>query len=76
MLKKWKQFLSESKLRIFDFDDTLVKTDARVIVTYPDGKEESLTPGEYAVHEIDEENEYDFSQFEQSNNLEMKMYLF
>lgn len=67
MFKKWKQFLSESKLRIFDFDDTLVKTDARVIVAYPDGREESLTPGEYAVHEIDQENEYDFSQFEESN---------
>ena len=62
--KKWNSFLGESKLRIFDFDDTLVKTDARVEVTYPDGRKESLTPGEYAVHDIDEENEYDFSEFE------------
>jgi FMN phosphatase YigB (HAD superfamily) len=65
--KKWNFFLKESKLRIFDFDDTLVKTDARVRVTYPNGEEESLTPGEYAVHDIDEKNEYDFSQFEKPN---------
>tara|TARA_R110000824_G_scaffold69991_1_gene180035 strand:- start:22 stop:582 length:561 start_codon:yes stop_codon:yes gene_type:complete len=64
MNKKWKAFLTESKLRIFDFDDTLVKTDAKITVTLPDGREEHLTPGEYAVHEIDEENQYDFSEFE------------
>ena len=65
MNAKWKSFLNESKLRIFDFDDTLVKTDAKVTVTYPDGKTKDLTPGEYATHDIDEENEYDFSEFEQ-----------
>ena len=64
MNAKWNSFLNESKLRIFDFDDTLVKTDAKVKITYPSGKSEELTPGEYAVHDIDEENEYDFSEFD------------
>ena len=64
MYKEWKAFLTESKLRIFDFDDTLVKTDAKITVIQPDGREVYLTPGEYAVHDIDEENQYDFSEFE------------
>ena len=32
-LDKWNHFLNESKLRVFDFDDTLAVTDADVIVT-------------------------------------------
>ena len=60
MNEKWTKFLAETKLRVFDFDDTLVKTDAKVKVTNPDGNVEELTPGEYAVHDIDEENDYDF----------------
>ena len=66
MNKKWKSFLNETKLRVFDFDDTLVKTDAKVKVTYPDGRVESLSPAEYAVHDIDEENDYDFEEFDRS----------
>ena len=49
--KKWKNFLSESKLRVFDFDDTLVKTDATVKLTRPDGTKEELTPGEFSHKE-------------------------
>lgn len=67
MNKRWTKFLTESKLRIFDFDDTLVKTDATIKVTDPDGKTTSMTPGEFAVHEIDDSNQYDFSEFEQAN---------
>ena len=60
---KWKAFLSESKLRVFDFDDTLVKTDATVGVTYQDGTSERLTPGEFSIHKMNEKNKYDFSEF-------------
>ena len=63
MNNKWKKFIFETKLRVFDFDDTLVKTDATVRVLYPDGRKETLTPGEFSVHEMDDENEYDFSDF-------------
>jgi len=52
--KKWKNFLNESKLRIFDFDDTLVKTDAMVRVD---------TPDEFSQHEMSDQNVYDFSDF-------------
>ena len=63
--EKWKGFINESKLRIFDFDDTLVKSQSKVKVTKPDGTTEELTPGEYAIEGEDPENEYDFSEFEE-----------
>ncbi len=62
-VEKWKAFLSESKLRVFDFDDTLVKTDATVGITYEDGTSNRLTPAEFSVHKMDEKNKYDFSEF-------------
>jgi hypothetical protein len=50
-LDKWNHYLNESKLRVFDFDDTLAVTDADVTVTRPDGTEFKLKPSEYAVYE-------------------------
>ena len=67
MNDRWTTFLSESKLRVFDFDDTLVKTDAVIRVKDPEGKEFTLTPGEFAQHKLDDSNQYDFSEFEQAN---------
>ena len=67
MNERWKEFLVESKLRVFDFDDTLVKTDAKVKVTDPEGKTQTMTPAEFADHDVDENNTYDFSEFEQQN---------
>ena len=56
MNDQWTEFLAESKLRIFDFDDTLVKTDATIKVTDPDGKTISMTPAEFATHELNDSN--------------------
>jgi len=50
-LDTWNHFLNESKLRVFDFDDTLAVTDADVFVTRADGTEFRLSPSEYAVYE-------------------------
>ena len=63
--EKWRGFISESKLRVFDFDDTLVKSQSKIKITRPDGSIEELTPGEYAIEGEDPENEYDFSEFEE-----------
>jgi hypothetical protein len=54
----------EKKLRIFDFDDTLVKTKSNIYIKHRDGKESKLTPGEYAVYEPKEGDKFDFSDFE------------
>ena len=52
------------KLRVFDFDDTLVKTKSHIYVKHGDGKESKLTPGEYAVYEPKSDDQFDFSDFE------------
>ena len=52
------------KLRVFDFDDTLVKTKSHIYVKHKDGKESKLTPGEYAVYEPKPDDQFDFSDFQ------------
>ena len=58
------QEAGEKKLRIFDFDDTLVKTKSHIYITHKDGKKSTLTPGEYAIYEPKEGDQFDFSDFE------------
>jgi hypothetical protein len=58
------QEAGEKKLRIFDFDDTLVKTKSNIYIKHKDGKESKLTPGEYAIYEPKEGDDFDFSDFE------------
>jgi hypothetical protein len=66
--EKWKGFINESKLRVFDFDDTLVRSQSKIKVTHPDGSVEHLTSAEYASQGENPENEYDFSDFEEVIN--------
>ena len=58
------QEAGEKKLRIFDFDDTLVKTKSNIYIKHKDGKESKLTPGEYAIYEPKKGDQFDFSDFE------------
>jgi phosphoglycolate phosphatase-like HAD superfamily hydrolase len=58
------QELSGKKLRVFDFDDTLVQTKSNIYITHKDGKKSTLTPGEYAVYEPKNGDKFDFSDFE------------
>lgn len=51
------------KLRVFDFDDTLVKTGSMIHVTNEAGENFDLTPGEYAVYEPLPGDEFDYSDF-------------
>jgi len=62
------QVLSErrrdvKKLRVFDFDDTLVKTGSMIHVTNGAGDKFDLTPGEYAVYEPQPGDDFDYSDF-------------
>ena len=54
----------DKKLRVFDFDDTLVKTKSHIHIIHKDGKNSKLTPGEYAIYEPKEGDKFDFSDFE------------
>lgn len=63
----------EKKLRIFDFDDTLVKTKSFIFVTHRDGKKSKLSPGEYAVYNPKQGDQFDFSDFNNVNQPEQIM---
>ena len=53
----------EKKLRVFDFDDTLVHVDATIHITHEDGTKSGLTPAEYAVYVPKEGDTFNFSEF-------------
>ncbi len=60
-----KEVIRESKkLRILDFDDTLVKTNSYVYVTHSNGKTSKLTPGEYAKYKPKKGDDFDYSDFD------------
>jgi len=61
-------FVESKKLRIFDFDDTLVKTNSFIYVTHKDGKTSKLSPGEYAVYKERPGDKFDFKDFQQVTN--------
>ena len=51
-------------LHIFDFDDTLVKSDALVKISHHDNTTSELTSEEFASYTPVENDQYDFSEFE------------
>ena len=53
-------FVESKRLRVFDFDDTLVKTTSFIYITHSDGKKSKLTPGQYAVYNERPGDVYDF----------------
>ena len=55
------------KLRVFDYDDTLVKTSSFIYITNGD-KKTKLTPGQYAIYNEKPGDEFDYSDFESVNN--------
>ena len=61
-------FTESKKLRIFDFDDTLVKTTSFIYVTHKDGKKSKLTPGQYAVYKERPGDVFDYSDFQKVTN--------
>jgi hypothetical protein len=58
-------FTENKNLRIFDFDDTLVKTNSYIYVTHSNGMKSKLTPGQYAVYSEKPGDVYNFKDFEQ-----------
>jgi len=59
---------SNNKLRIFDFDDTLVKSDSKIKVVSKIRGEFLLTPKEYVFYEKKHDDEFDYSEFLQLIN--------
>jgi len=50
-------------LVVFDFDDTLFHSGARVIVQKPDGRQQYLSTHEYAIYTPEPDDEFDYSEF-------------
>lgn len=61
-------FVENKKLRVFDFDDVLVKTDSYIYITHSNGKKSKLTPGQYAVYKPKAGDEFDYSDFQNVKN--------
>ncbi len=59
---KLKSLILEKKLRVFDFDDTLVKSNSKIYVINK-GKRKTLTTGEYAIYKSKPGDKFDFSDF-------------
>jgi hypothetical protein len=56
------------KIRVFDFDDTLARTNSNILYTLPDGKSGKITPAIFAAEAGRMESEgavWDFSEFSQ-----------
>ena len=70
LLEKWNKFLNESKLAVFDFDDTLAVSDSKIILTKASGEVIEMTPAEYNVYAPEEGDSFDYSQFEDIINPE------
>jgi hypothetical protein len=72
-----REILSENKLRVFDFDDTLAVTDSMIILTKATGEQIKQTPGEWATYTPEPGDEFDYSEFagELMNPREIKDYM-
>ena len=68
LFENWRKYITESKLRVFDFDDTLAKSDSKIHITTDTGEKIVMTPAEYATHTQNANYEYDFSEFSQVFN--------
>ena len=62
--------LLERKLRVFDFDDTIVSTQSKIHTTFENGKKKSLTPAEYANYfpKRKKGDKFDYSDFKKITN--------
>ena len=72
LLENWREYLSDNKakpkLRVFNFDDTIAKSDSNIHITTDTGEKITMDPGEYATHTMNPDYEYDFSEFDEVIN--------
>jgi hypothetical protein len=55
----------DTRLFIFDFDDTLARTNSRVKITNPKTGSRFITPAVYATYKPDPDDVFDYSEFNQ-----------
>ena len=60
LLERWNKFVNESKLAVFDFDDTLAVSDSKIIIAKASGGVIEMTPAEYNVYTPEEGDNFDY----------------
>jgi hypothetical protein len=73
---KLKDLSPQKKLRVFDFDDSLCRTDCKISVIHPNGEKNWLSPNEYATYEKQQGDIFDYSEFQSLMNPQKINYTF
>jgi len=68
LLERWSKYLNESKLAVFDFDDTLAVSDSKIILKKASGEIIEMTPAEYNVYTPEKGDSFNYSQFKEIIN--------
>lgn len=66
-MKRYKEFIAESGLHVFDIDDTLFHTTAQVHVKKGDETVARLTSAEYNSHVLPPDHHYDYREFKSAH---------
>jgi len=69
-MKRFKEFLGENALHVFDIDDTLFHTTAQVHVKHGGKTVHKLSSTEYNSHTLPDGHSYDFSEFHDSHKFD------
>lgn len=62
-MKRFKEYIQENNLHVFDIDDTLFHHPAKISVIHRGKRVAELSSSEYNAHKLPKEHSYDFSQF-------------
>ncbi len=69
-MKRFKDYISESRLHVFDIDDTLFHTTAQVQVKKGNKTVQRLSSSEYNSHMLPPGHAYDFSEFHDAHKFD------
>ena len=69
-MQRFKSFIGENSLHVFDIDDTLFHTTAKVKVMKGSQHVASLSNAEYNTHRLPKGHEYDFSEFRSAHKFD------
>ena len=70
MIRRFKEFITENSLHVFDIDDTLFHTTARVHVKKGGKTVATLSNSEYNTHQLPPGHEYDYSEFKSAHKFD------
>ena len=69
-MKRFKEYLNEGNLHVYDIDDTLFHTTAKVKVKQGNKEVASLSNSQYNYHKLPAGHEYDFSEFRSAHKFD------